>query len=242
MVLIWVHCINLDTIEKLWCQMRGNITYTPWFNDDNLYPVCDRIIDDIPEIKYYIRRNFPSFARCSKFNTWFLNRNFTKWRCFITDVQCFLSINYNGFPSNVLPWVLTVEHLVPLKYREFNSNPLITHGFKNQDVCGKAINKQIGHIPLALKLLHKKTLKNIDYEREHPTYNTYLEITDYIIKTELQFKYLGRYPWHPWLYEGNESIIPNAFIKEMIKFDNEFLTIPNLRERNAFIDDFTWRW
>ncbi len=215
------------------------LRYAPWKDDETLYPV-GRFVDGELIIQRYKRREFPSWVYTSKFNRYHLNANYTGWRCFVTDAQCYYMKRTNGISLLKIPFVASLDHLVPMReYRTPETS--LTHRLRNQTVVAGLVNKNIGHIPLALKILHRQVLSTIDYNRENPTIETFWTIKHKIIETENQFLHWGRYPWQPWCWDKHRKIADD-FMQEMKTFDENFLAISDPKIRSEFIKNFCWRW
>jgi hypothetical protein len=214
--------------------------YAPWVKDETLYPV-GYLVDDQLVLKYYRRREFPASVYSSKYNTVFLNQQYTGWRCFVSGAQCYYIRDTNGISIRKIPFVASVDHLVPLRDYHINENCL-AHRLRNQTICGGFLNKNIGHIPLALKILHRQVLQTLDYDRENPTLETFWTIKTKIIETEEQLFHLGKFPWQAWTYSEADRPSTDAFNADMARVDAEFLAIEDHTARREYIDGFRWRW
>lgn len=221
----------------------------PWMLDHSRYPVADREIqpDGNLLIHHLKRSEFPQWAIGSKFNRWYLNHGVnTGWRCTITGVQCHLVYRdlLEGMPIRLAPWAVSQDHLVATHLRYFHDaedHPAID-SMLNLTTVGSMINRNIGHIPLAIKLLHRKTFHDVGFGDMPPTLDTYLEARKMLIKNEDALMFEGKYPWQPWTYtDVDQRKVADAFMAQMIDFHREFFQIP-LQERHAWFDTFEWRW
>jgi hypothetical protein len=221
----------------------------PWMLDDLRYPVADRELQEDGSllVRHLKRSEFPEWAVGSKFNRWFLHRGFnTGWRCMITGVQCHL-VNRNlleGTPLKQVPWAVSQDHLVAnhLRYWHDPQEHRSIDSMQNLTTVGWMINRNIGHVPLAIKLLHRKMFRDSGFGENSPTLDTFWAAKKQIIKTEDVLMFEGKYPWQPWTYsDTGQRKFADAFMAQMIDFHREFFEVP-YRERQAWFNAFEWRW
>lgn len=211
--------------------------------DEATYPVALGMEPDGKPVISMLRRNqFPPWLHSNKYNKWFLNRPHmsTGWRCMVTGVQCHAAPKsfYDGNHRN-MPWALTIDHLVPTMLRDGDE---MADRLLNQAVVGWYVNFKMGHIPLAVKLLHRNTFRAMRFGERPPTRDTCVEARSVIIANEDSLRLGGLYPWQPWTYpEGSHRVEALAFMGRMGEFHARFLSVsPN--DRAAFLDAFEWIW
>lgn len=127
-------------------------------------------------------------------------------RCWISGVQLyFVPWQLWDDLNRRTPWRCSREHLISGRHRPDLKvpNTAFTKGMFDPLVvpCGQAVNKSIGHIPLALKVLLKQELAKLDYDRDTPTYEAFGPVIEAVIDIQNQFKVEGKYPWQPETYE-----------------------------------------
>jgi hypothetical protein len=159
-------------------------------------------------------------------------------RCWYSGVQLYLvpwKLYDKLFPK--LPWVCSREHLV------CERNGGLGNGISNIVVAGYAINVNLGHLPLPVKLLHRQVFATMDLDRDNPVWDTMTPLHYKIIETENQYALGGHYPWQPWAFEPGtrDHRIAQAFHEEMMAVEADFLA-QDIADRAQWLDDFTWRW
>ncbi len=219
----------------------------PWMLDDHLYPVATGIHDDgSPRIERLRRRDFPRRVLASKYNSHFKWGSSDRWRCFLSGVQCHWAPAelYVGPAVRSIPWALSIDHLVPLHLCSLRGevDRRAVRSLANQAIVGQHLNRKSGHIPLALKLLHRQVLAATAYDRDDASHATLSLVRGRIIATEDALKLHGHYPWQPWTYaEPGPRAAADAFMAEMAAFERRFLAIDRW-DRPAFVEAFAWRW
>lgn len=221
-----------------------------WDLDEHLYPILDGL-DEHPVFVWAKRRDFPAEVRFSKFNkmlTW--RFGFTaKWRCFISGVQChYAPLDTTRDHQRRLPWQLSMDHLVPMGIGEGRARRIHDrrmHTMANHAIVGRRLNsRQLGHMPLPLKILHRQRLARLSYDREDVSGETnYPIIRQAIIDGDDALRMHGRYPWQPWTYEVSEHRrAATAFMDAMTACEDEFLSLPRNHERLEWIEGLRWSW
>ena len=159
-------------------------------------------------------------------------------RCWYSGVQLYL-VPYKvlGKLGFKVPWECSREHLV------CERNGGVGHGLSNIVIAGRALNDNLGHTPLPVKLLHRQNLRDLELPRDEPIWNTMTPIRESIIETENQFQCGGHYPWQPWAYDITNPHRPAAvaFHEEMLTAEKEFLS-QDKAGRVQWLEEFTWRW
>jgi len=159
-------------------------------------------------------------------------------RCWYTGTQLYLvpyelsrRLRYH------VPWECSREHLV------CERNGGVGNGLSNIAIAGRAINDQLGHSPLPLKLLHRQVFAAKNFDRDTPTWEAVRPWYESIIEVEERYLLDGHYPWQPWAYEPGTRgrRIAEAFHAEMRAAEREFLMLDD-EARRQWIDDFVWRW
>jgi hypothetical protein len=211
--------------------------------DQHLYPVVTSIVDGELIIKKMMRQDFRPNRVSGK---WVMLLKFPKYhqlKCFISGVQCYIVDKkmYHGTPLKTIPWAASHDHLCPVM-RGINPVKIQDGGTSHTNLCvvGAALNSNMGHIPLALKLLHRQTLANNQYDREDFSFDNFLYIRKTIIDTEDRLRIGGLYPWQPWTYpENKHKKLADDFCKKLYTIEDEYLRL-GTNDAMDFINNFKW--
>lgn len=228
--------------KKLASQHQHKI---PFMVDEYLYPV--RLRGDNTNT-YLKRREFPNYVVASRDNQLLRYFRDSHWRCFWSDAQCFWADLFHEDMREMpdLRWHLSLDHMVPNYYQHDLSKSVKDKHQRliNQCFAARGLNYNFGHAPLALKLLHRKVFKGLDFDREHPNEDTFQILKREIIETENSLKLGDLYPWQAWTYpEGNPlRLAALDFTKAMRSFEIDYLNNITIANRTQFCDDFEWVW
>lgn len=168
----------------------------------------------------------------------FLSRNQPPDRCWFSGVLVYL-VPW-ALAENLhwkTPWRASFEHLVPTR-----NGGNRTEG--NLVAAGQALNMTLGHIPLPVKILVRQHLQTCtNYDRDLPTFQTYLKVLQEVIFAQNQVMLEGKYPWQNWCYEpGTKNRkMADTIASEMLDLEANFLK-QDTKGRKQWLDDFRWRW
>lgn len=217
----------------------------PFELDETLYPIgfLQKNDDDI-KIKMLKRNQFPDFVVGSCINN-LLNKGYIKnFNCFYTKTNSWVGdVNYHLLQNDKKRFSLTKEHLVSTKTAKILG--LLDKSGKPGNILGASsyFNYKIGHIPLVLKLWIKKNLQNINYSKTELTKANSHIILDHIINLQNKFIYKGLYPWQPQTYQDGDALkISQSIFDEMLKVDEEFLLIDNLKDSFQWLEEYNPNW
>jgi hypothetical protein len=159
-------------------------------------------------------------------------------RCWYTGTQMYLvpydlrlALRYH------VPWECSREHLV------CERNGGLGNGISNIVIAGRAINDNLGHSPLPLKILHRQNFATQEIDRDATTWASVKPWIDCIIEVENQYQLGAHYPWQPWAFDPGSAHrrTADAFHQEMLAEERAFLAL-DAEGRRQWIDGFTWRW
>ncbi len=153
--------------------------------------------------------------------------------CFYSGVHTYLSTMHFKYS----PWEVTREHLVAVVNDGGGS------GGSNIVFAGALLNMKLGHSPLPVKLYVKQHLKECNYDRSCPTYETFCTVISHVIEAEDNLKVNGKYPWQPHTYDPTDASYEQVqdFYSDMRRTEEEFLSQP-AEGRAEWIRNFRWRW
>lgn len=170
-----------------------------WFiDDDRIVHVVRECRDGNPIIQHYRYRNLNRRGLCTPFYKHFHADRSMTFRCFYTGAEVYLVSgkllsNEGRAPLWSIPWALTREHVAPRRDRDL----MRVNSVGNMVPCALLLNKQMAHLPLAVKLLERDFLHTLNFDRTALSHGTATLVWNSIIAFEQSFWFVDNYPWFP---------------------------------------------
>lgn len=171
--------------------------------------------------------------------------------CGISGVQCYNMSDALITNASEKTWVQSREHLLSVIHHKdaftvdtlsFDGAPQETYHFPDTVIinAGLRLNKMLGHIPASLKLLLRRQLKHIQYDRTDYMNRTgnYDVIRAHKIYLENTFRMHGKYPWQPSTYEDvHQRAAAEEFTRRITQMDREFFRDLTIKNRWDYFDN-----
>jgi hypothetical protein len=212
-----------------------SIERRPWMLDQHDYPVVTSMDGAHPVITKFKRNEFYKNKIHSKFIRLLRHPQYAQWRCFITGGQCYLAQNYRRSGCQ-LQWSLSQEHLSASKLmeREITND---TNTVRNIVPVAAFINQTFGHMPLAIKILIRRHLETMAYDRDDYSTENCFKIRKMIYDFKDELKIGNYFPWQPWAYSGGpEKEMAREFYNRAVLIDAEFLELKTYEDCWNFIN------
>lgn len=165
-------------------------------------------------------------------------KNQNSYTCFFTGVECFIGPEtvFNGWLK--FPWKASKEHLLSrLHHAEHYANDWSRTNFV---FSGYRINYELGHIPASVKILFRRFLQNISYDRtDTMNHNgTFDRVFVHMLDFEKSFTLHGKYPWHPSSYSlVSHRRAAQEFLDKINNMDREFFEQLTMENRFNYFDN-----
>jgi len=191
---------------------RDNLYLTNSFHPrkDQIYAWTYSVHDGIPVIRETIYPDIPTprFRR-------YVSKSYKKFKIPINnELRCFISgMKLVVAPSQLLQdkvsniryttWFASAEHLMATKIYPDGVND-----HANIVPCGKYLNEKLGHESVSFKLMLRRELKKLDYDREDVLNNSdqmTTIINEMIRLSDSIREIVGGEYWHYWAYEGTDK-------------------------------------
>jgi len=156
---------------------------------DNGEPILNRTLSaDVPK-RIRNSKNVPE-----------IRNNQYSYGCFFTGVECFIGRRDLFWSRDKNPWQATKEHLLSRLHhaKEFKDDWSRT----NFVFAGYRINYELGHAPASVKLLLRRELKTVEYDRTDTLnhHGTFDVVFREMLDVKRGFTMHGKLPWHPQSY------------------------------------------
>ena len=205
-----------------------------WFiDDDRIVHVVRECRDGKPIVQHYRYRNLNRRGLCTPFYKHFHADRSMEFRCFYTNAEVYLTSGklLEAMPLWSLPWALTREHVAPRRERDLGR----VNSIGNMVPCGLLINKQMAHLPLAIKLFERDFLHTLEFDRTAMTYETAALVWHSIIAFEQPFWLVDNYPWFPHAIKDIEARrAADEFFDHLWRHEERFLAL-SWREQQVYL-------
>ncbi len=213
---------------------------------EHIYYWANSLTDGLPNVQATTWDAVPGNLPFKKYGGAGVSANGVAFQtCGITGVQCYLMSLDLVDQAQEYSWVQSREHLLSVLHHKeafsadttgFDGSPTSTYRFPDVTIinAGFRINKLLGHIPASLKLLLRRQLKHIEYDRTDYMNATdnYGTIRKHKILLENSFRLHGKYPWQPSTYEDvKHRAAAEEFTTRITNLDREFFKDLTLKNR-----------
>jgi hypothetical protein len=209
-----------------------------WFIDDpRIVHVVRECRDGQPIIQHYLYRNLSRRGLCIPFYKHFQADRSMQYRCFYTGAEVYLTsgklLGREGDAVSLwtIPWAATREHIAPRRERDIAR----INSIGNMVPCALLLNKQMAHLPLAMKLFERDFLHKLNFDRTAMTHETALTVWNSIIAFEQPFWFVDNYPWFPHaIKDPVAKRAADEFFAHLWQHEERFLAL-SWREQKAYL-------
>lgn len=226
------------TRKRFTSEHLSHVGVAPFMLDERLYDVGN-IQDKHLVITSLKRREFPRRVIDSLANKYLNSGVIQSFECFYTGLRCWVpNFTRIGNHDNC-EFALTKDHAVPLFISE-----KVGHRYSHIVMCADFVNKNFGHIPLALKLWLKEKLKHEKFDRNAQTKETRDIVMELLQSLKNRFmNEHGLYLFEPWTHAGHSSEDEaKAFYEKLVAADREFLTLRRRQEITTWLETYDTSW
>lgn len=213
---------------------RGDTQDVPsWVTDNTRYDI-GFVKNGELHVEPRLRRDFTRKAR-SNHASYLLNKGIIRnFDCFYSGMRCWIPGNSFGQGEVNDSWLLTKDHVIPLRMQRDAEEPL--HVF----VMSSAImNFRLGHSPLAIKLWVRYCLSKYAYSRSSRSPETMQTVMQHVFSILDQFKSDGRYLYQPWTYE--QGHVAYSFYDKICQVEQAFSQVGQ-DDYYKWLSEYDIRW